>query len=347
MRKSFYIAATCFIFSFAIHQTALADGHGLDDNKSGSSHEAKDKDDHDDDNDSSICASSNLTGKALGWCENYCGNQCGTLGGTVKPDSKAEVPGKVCSQMLAKLKAYLGQSADFPCNIVQNNFTLSPSLSFSSQQFGVPSAPQNVLLANTSSAVLPIDVSKIVISGSDAASFSQTNNCLSTLAAGASCIINVVFSPQLPATLPPAGTVVSYLAKLGYTDAASSKSASVNLDGKATAEPQVAVTAPGDFGSICVNQFSPQAAVTITNATNASSNLVISSISITGDFSKTTDCDNANIPPGGSCTFNVTFAPTAGGSLVGSITVNDNAPSTPQIASLTGTGNVSAICIIR
>ena len=71
---------------------------------------------------------------------------------------------------------------------------LSPtSLSFSPQQTGTSSAPQAVTLRNQSPTALAI--SSISINGAFASDFTQTNNCGSVLAAGASCTVNVTFTP--------------------------------------------------------------------------------------------------------------------------------------------------------
>ncbi|MEO8101152.1 MAG: choice-of-anchor D domain-containing protein, partial [Betaproteobacteria bacterium] len=45
-----------------------------------------------------------------------------------------------------------------------------------------------------------------------------------------------------------------------------------------------------------------------------------------------------NIPPAGSCTLNLVFAPNLTGALPASITINSNAPTSPTTISLTGTG---------
>ncbi len=68
--------------------------------------------------------------------------------------------------------------------------TLSPgNLTFNSQVVGSTSAPLTVSLTNTSSADLTI--SDIAASGD----FTQTNNCGSSVATGASCTISVSFTP--------------------------------------------------------------------------------------------------------------------------------------------------------
>src|SRR5438094_9136782 len=45
-----------------------------------------------------------------------------------------------------------------------------------------------------------------------------------------------------------------------------------------------------------------------------------------------------SVAAGASCMVSVTFTPTATGTRTGTVTLNDNAPNTPQRISLTGTG---------
>jgi FG-GAP-like repeat/Abnormal spindle-like microcephaly-assoc'd, ASPM-SPD-2-Hydin len=71
---------------------------------------------------------------------------------------------------------------------------LTPSsLSFSPQTVNTKSSPQQVQLTNTGSAVLTI--TNVYVEGTNWTSFLQTNNCGSSLAAGASCTLNVTFDP--------------------------------------------------------------------------------------------------------------------------------------------------------
>ena len=107
--------------------------------------------------------------------------------------------------------------------------SLSPSpLTFSSQPEGTPSAPQAVTLANTGAATLTI--SAIAITSTNSSSFSQTNNCGTSLSAGSSCTINVTFFP---------GATGSLSASLTVTDNAADSPESVPLSGSATGPPTV------------------------------------------------------------------------------------------------------------
>jgi hypothetical protein len=69
----------------------------------------------------------------------------------------------------------------------------SQTLSFAAQQVGTTSPAKTVTLTNNSSSPLPI--SAIAIGGAFSGDFAQTNNCGSSLAAGASCLIDVTFKP--------------------------------------------------------------------------------------------------------------------------------------------------------
>jgi hypothetical protein len=70
----------------------------------------------------------------------------------------------------------------------------STSVSFSDQQVSTTSAARSVTLTNSGTAALTI--SGITVGGSNASNFAQTNTCGSSLAANASCTINVTFTPS-------------------------------------------------------------------------------------------------------------------------------------------------------
>ena len=74
--------------------------------------------------------------------------------------------------------------------------------------------------------------------------------------------------------------------------------------------------------------------VTLTNTGNA--DLQIISVSASGDYSQTNDCEV--LAAGASCTISVTFVPGTVGAINGAITINDNAPSSQQVVSLSGNG---------
>jgi hypothetical protein len=72
--------------------------------------------------------------------------------------------------------------------------TLSPSsLTFATQKVGTSSPPQQVDLTNTGK--IPLDIAKWALHGFDPNDFSESNNCPSSLGAGANCTITVTFNP--------------------------------------------------------------------------------------------------------------------------------------------------------
>jgi hypothetical protein len=80
-----------------------------------------------------------------------------------------------------------------------------------------------------------------------------------------------------------------------------------------------------------VGTTSSAQSVTLMNYSTAV--LAIKGINLTGsdarDFAKTNTC-GSSVAPGASCTINVTFKPTLGGSRTAMLSVSDNAPGSPR-----------------
>jgi pimeloyl-ACP methyl ester carboxylesterase len=87
---------------------------------------------------------------------------------------------------------------------------------------------------------------------------------------------------------------------------------------------------------------SPQ---TLTVGNGGTAPLVISGVSVTGDFSQSNNCPSspAAIPTNGNCTITMTFTPTMVGARTGLLTIIDNAPGSPQTVTLTGTGTAPVV----
>jgi hypothetical protein len=92
-----------------------------------------------------------------------------------------------------------------------------------------------------------------------------------------------------------------------------------------------------DFGGQSMNTTAPARAVTITN--NGGSSAVVSSVTVSTYFAVTHNC--ATLAPAASCTANVTFTPTAQGSLNGTLTITSGAGV--QTVSLAGIGERSLV----
>jgi len=85
--------------------------------------------------------------------------------------------------------------------------------------------------------------------------------------------------------------------------------------------------------------------VTLSNTGNAA--LAITNIATSANFVQTNNCAGS-VAASGSCTINVTFSPTAAGSLTGTLTITDNSngvAGSTQTVSLTGTGMGTAVSL--
>jgi N,N-dimethylformamidase beta subunit-like, C-terminal/HYDIN/CFA65/VesB-like, Ig-like domain/Cep192 domain 4 len=214
--------------------------------------------------------------------------------------------------------------------------TLSPtSLAFGSQQVGTTTVAQTTTLTNTGTGSLTI--SSIGVTGTNAGDFTQTNTCPSTLAANAGCTISVTFSPAATGSRTASVTV---------TDNATGSPHSVTLSGSGTA-PVVTLTPTSlTFASQLVGTTSSSQTASLQNAGTAP--LTISTVGIAGtnggDFAQTNDCPvaPATLAVGSSCTYTVTFSPTAAGSRTASVQVSDDASGSPHALALSGIGTAAA-----
>jgi hypothetical protein len=93
------------------------------------------------------------------------------------------------------------------------------------------------------------------------------------------------------------------------------------------------------FGSQALQSPSAAQPITLTNSGGAA--LSISGITTAGDFSQANTC-GSSVAAGGNCTISVTFTPTQTGVRSGSLTITDNAATSPQVVALSGTGAVPA-----
>ena len=89
------------------------------------------------------------------------------------------------------------------------------------------------------------------------------------------------------------------------------------------------------FNTQTVKTTSASQPVILSNTGNAT--LSISGITASGDFAESNNC-GASVLAAASCTINITFTPTQGGSRSGTLSISDNAGTSPQSVSLNGTG---------
>lgn len=212
------------------------------------------------------------------------------------------------------------------------------SLDFGVQPVGSTSVPKTVTLTNNTSDPIPFAGSALTISGANAADFaSPSNTCGASITAGASCTVSVTFTPSVAAAESATLVITVTITGGGLS---SSQSFSVSLTGTGSAAAPGVGLAPTslNFGGQLLTTTSAAKTVTLTNTGNGA--LSINSISASGDFAQTNNCpvSPATLAAAGTCTINVTFAPTALGARAGTLTITDNAGGSPHTAPLSGTG---------
>jgi hypothetical protein len=202
---------------------------------------------------------------------------------------------------------------------------LSPaSLQYASQAVGSSSQPQTVLLRNMGSSQLAI--SSITTTGD----FAETDSCQTSVLAASSCTFSVTFTPT---------AVGSRSGSILIQDDAAGSPHVINLSGSGSGAGAALSPASLPFSLQPLGTSSAPQNVTLTNTGNATLN--VGNIQIAGDFAQVNNCP-ATLAPNSSCTLNVTFTPTVIGSRNGALTISDNAQSSPQTVTLTGTGSAAS-----
>ncbi len=204
--------------------------------------------------------------------------------------------------------------------------TLSASaLNFGTVMVKSSSTAPPVTLFNNQNVAL----NNIVITIVGSAAYTQVNTCGTSIPALSQCTITVTFAPT--ASGAQAATV-------NIADSATNSPQTISLSG--TGQFPVTLNPTSlNFGNQTVGITSSPKTTTVVNHQKVTLNFT--SITITGknasDFAQTNTCGNS-LPAGGKCTVSVTFTPTAKGSRIASLTLTDDAGTSPQTAKLTGTG---------
>ncbi|MHB8644169.1 MAG: choice-of-anchor D domain-containing protein [Thermomicrobiales bacterium] len=196
--------------------------------------------------------------------------------------------------------------------------------------------PATVTLQNSGDA--PLNIASIVPSDDFTVVAPATGTaCGTTLAASATCSLQVVFTPKR------AG---NHLGSVAFTDNAPGSPHAVQLTGNAIAPVISLSTQSVACGGAPVGTTVTCPVFTLANT--GTSPLAISSIVLDGDFTAAitpNSCGTTVQPNVTPCQITVTFGPTAGGSRTGSLTITDNAPGSPHAISLLGTGQLPVLSL--
>src|SRR2546427_573722 len=210
------------------------------------------------------------------------------------------------------------------------------NLAFGDQRLSTTSPAQTVTLTNSGTATLSI--TSIALAGLNpgdfaiAAGTTCTNGA--TVVVGASCLLNLTFTPTAASARTATVTI---------TDDAPGSPRSVSLAGTGIVPAVTLAPTNLAFGDQRLSTTSPVQTVTLTNSGTAT--LSITSIALAGlnpgDFAiaaGTTCTNGATVVAGARCLVNLTFPPTAASARTATVTITDDAPGSPQSVSLTGTG---------
>ena len=197
------------------------------------------------------------------------------------------------------------------------------SLAFSPQLVNTTSAKKAVTIKNTSGAT--VSVNSIAATGNFTVA---SNTCGSAINSGATCTVNLTFTPSIPGALT---------GSLAISDSAPDSPQTVALSGTANLPLSIS-PATLAFGTEAVGHTTAAKTATLTN--NESTTLSFS-FGASGNYaisSPGTTC-GASLASKAKCNIAVTFTPTANGSINGAVTITDTAGFSPQLVGLSGTGS--------
>jgi hypothetical protein len=211
--------------------------------------------------------------------------------------------------------------------------SFAPSqLSFATTQIGQTSPAQLLTLSN--SGQVAISDLQLTVSAGFVINSAQTT-CTSTLAAEASCLAGLQFSPTTSGTFTGAVSATSRLTGAAATAA---------LSGTGSLPPGI-VTSPANtvqFGTTGVGSSAQQATVTVTNPSTAGS---VTGLAITLDptaqqngFALGTTTCGTSLAAGASCTINLSFSPATYGPLTGTLSLQGSNGAGPVRLQLAGIG---------
>jgi hypothetical protein len=228
--------------------------------------------------------------------------------------------------------------------VALSGFGARPRASFSPDplKFGSVGVNSSSVLTDTvtNTGLVPLTITKIALTGSNTKYYKKSDNCPrspTTLAAGATCVVTVTFTPKVSGVLNSTLTI---------TDNVSSGSSTMNLNGTGK-YPTLSFT-PNvlSFSDVGVNS-STTLTDTVTNTGLVA--LTITKIALSGSNTKYyEESDNCPRSPstlaaGSTCVATVTFTPTVTGGLDSTLTITDNTSAGSNALSLKGTGKYPTV----
>ena len=203
--------------------------------------------------------------------------------------------------------------------------TLTPaSADFGSIYAGGGLSTARIFTVTNTSAVA-IKISSVTLTGN----FTETTTCGTSLAAGATCTVSVIFAPLTAGALTGTLTVAN--------TSTANPILTATLTGTGLPSTATLTPASANFGNVIVGQTSAGQGFVWTNTSAIP--LTIASVSTTGVFAVAANTCTGTVAAGGFCLITVTFKPIALGIVTGSVTVASSASANPTLSSaLAGRG---------
>ena len=196
-------------------------------------------------------------------------------------------------------------------------------LVFGGQLVNTSTQAQTVVFTNSGSA--PVSIVSVV----PTADFAYTTNCSGAIAAGASCSINVIFTPTT--TGPLSGTVT-------LTDSAGTQV--ITAQGQGISRGLALTPSFEIFGAQVVGTTSQAQTLTATNTGTVP--LTLNPIKVSSHFVESDQCP-AVLQAGASCAMSVSFSPTVTGPIAGSLVIGDTSGLVSALATVSGQGTLPGI----
>jgi len=233
----------------------------------------------------------------------------GTLGGTVSISSNAPNSPNTLALTGTGVAASVALSSN------------PSSVTFASVNAG-GTGSQNVTITNSGNTSLTI--SQVAVNAKDFGASGITTPL--TLAAGKNVVMSVSFHPTASEQVTGNVTVST----------SQGANAVIPVTGNGV-QPALTITpSSANFGTVTVGSPSTQ---TIKLTNSGTGTLTITQVSVTGSgFSTSTLPLPISLNSAQSTTFNAQFAPASAGAASGSITILSNAPNSPNVIALSGTG---------
>jgi hypothetical protein len=212
--------------------------------------------------------------------------------------------------------------------------TVAPtSIPFGNAVFGVTGATsiaKSIKITNPT-AGQPVTGLSVQISGANQSEFTITSDgCGSTLPQGANCTLMLTFTPAALGTR---------MASMSVSDNANPNAGSAALSGVGVAGKLNITQLTLNFGGVIVGATSAAKTTTLSNPNTVA--LYVTSAVPSGDFAIASDsCSGNDLAPSATCSIGVAFDPTQNGARSGSLSITDDAASSPQSVTLAGSGTL-------